>query len=221
MSLLSKNLKLLRNEANLSTSELSNRTGIREDLIIGFENDTFIPNELQLEILCKELKVPYEDISTRDFEVERKEATKNMRNSENRKNYNWYFGDKKTFLLLLLYVIYFLVGVSVIVLILVNQFKDLNIDYMYAWWQQEQPLNYFPIYFVYFLYRKTYILFLIFGIGVVIFFCLLYFRTHEFVFRIWYIFLISLFISLLPFIGIFGSITYFVYCFIRLIRGKY
>ena len=62
MSLLSENLKLLHHESGLSFEELSDRTKIDVILLKAFENDKLVPNDFQLEELCRVLKFPYEDI---------------------------------------------------------------------------------------------------------------------------------------------------------------
>ena len=91
MSNLAENLKLLRNEADLSIEELSEKTGINVILLEAFENDKCTPNEYQLEVLCKVLKIPADEIEERDLQAERKQATQMMRSKENRNNFNWYF----------------------------------------------------------------------------------------------------------------------------------
>lgn len=223
MSILSKNLVLLRNEANISIEELSRRTGIKEELLKGFEEETLIPNDYQLEVICKELRVPFDDIKERDILEERRNASKEMKNKKNRENYNWYFGNKKHFIFYLSYIIFFILAVGIISLLIYFKFKDLNIEYLKAEWSKYQYLNYFPIYFVYFVYINTYILYIILGVIVIVFFLIYYFKICErvFYFRWWYLFFIGLFISLLPLIGIFGSIAFFVMCLVIIIRGKY
>ena len=67
MSLLSENLKLLHLESGLSFEELSERTGIDVILLKAFENEKLVPNEFQLEELCRVLKFPFEDINDRNL----------------------------------------------------------------------------------------------------------------------------------------------------------
>ena len=72
MSIIASNLKLLREEASLTIEELSEKTGINISLIEGFENNKYVPNEYQLEILCKILKMPADEIGE-SFVVDGKE----------------------------------------------------------------------------------------------------------------------------------------------------
>ena len=57
MTNLASNLILLRKEAHLSLEELSEKTGINIKLLDAFEKDQIEPNEYQLEIICKYLKI--------------------------------------------------------------------------------------------------------------------------------------------------------------------
>ena len=122
MSILSENLKLLHQESGLSFEELSIRTGINESIIKAFENEQLEPNEYQLEILCRVLRFPYEDIYDRNLVEERKAATRKMRSNTTREQYNWYFGDRKVFWYYLSYIIFFVVMIIPFFHIVVNSF---------------------------------------------------------------------------------------------------
>ena len=220
MSLIASNLKLLREEASLTIEELSEKTGINISLIEGFENNKYVPNEYQLEILCKILKMPADEIGERDLVLERKTATTKMRSKANRENFNWYFGDKKRFMFYLGYVMYFLFGISILILYYLHKFEGLTMDSLRIFWMQTSSLS-FPGFVIQFFISHTRIGLSIFGIGVSIFILLDYFSRHTFVFQIWYLFWLTTIILLLQLIGIFGSIPYFIYVICRLIKRKY
>lgn len=224
MSILSSNLKLLREEARLSIEELSDRTKINSDILARFEDGTLIPNEYQLEVLCIELHMPYEDISVRDLAEERKVATKEMKNKDNRNNYDWYFGNKKMLILFISYFVFFLISVSLITLfsyyIITSDVFQYNISLFNT---NISPVDKFRLFFnlIYYWFWEIKIVLIIVGIIVIVFFCLYYFSYHTFVFRYWYIFLIGIFITLIPFIGIFGLIALFIFFLIKLIKGRF
>ena len=220
MNYISENLKLLREEALLSIEELSEKTGINSILIESFENGKCIPNEYQLEILCKVLRMPSDEIAVRNLAEERKLATKEMRSKGNRENFNWYFGDKKRFLFYISYVIYFLFGISLLTFIYINKFKDFDIDYLRLEWMWTSSLS-FPVYVIQYFINSTRLGLSIFGLGVSAFIIFDYFTRHTFVFQIWYILWLSAIILFLQLLGIFGSIPYFVYVVYRLIKRKY
>ena len=221
MSIISRNLVLLRKEAGLSITELSNKTGIKEEILIGFEEERLIPNEYQLEVLALALHFPYEDLTVRDISLEREKATKEMKSKSYRENYNWYFGNRRTFGLLLGYVIYFLVGVLIISLLVININKRYSLDMLYQYWLSQSSFSSYIVFIIYFYLSYLRLALAIFGAGVVVFFALDYFSKHTFYFRWWYILWLGLFLSLLYLVGIIGSLVYFVYVLTRLIRGKY
>ncbi len=217
MSNISSNLKLLRNEANLTIEELSEKTGIKQELIIGFESGEYNPNEYQLEVLCKILKMPADEISERNLVEERKTATSKMRSKDNRENFNWYFGNRKRFLFYLGYVVYFVLGIVLLSLYYINKFErlELSFEVLESLWYEDPNLFYYAIsYFIGYGFS-------IFGLGVSAFIVIDYFSKHYFYFRWWYIFWISIIITCLKYIGLFGSIPYFIYVIIKLIKRKY
>ena len=224
MSILANNLKLLRKEANLTIIELSEKTGISPYILEGFENDQFIPNDYQLEVLCQALSMPFEDIKTRNLEEERKNATYLMKDRNNRNNYNWYFGNKRNFILFLSYIIFFVLAMSVVgILIYLTCISKTFVTNWQLLKSNMDKIEKITLFFqlMRYIFSKIYIVLTIIGIVDVVFFSLYYFAYHTFVFRIWYIFLISFFLAMLPFIGLIGSWIMFIYYLVRLIKGKY
>ena len=224
MSILANNLKLLRKEANLSLEELSEKTGISANILEGFETDQFIPNDYQLEVLCHVLLMPFEDIKTRDLETERRNATSMMKEKGNRNNYNWYFGNKRNFILFLSYIIFFIIAMTVvgIMIYLTCISKTFTTNWQLLKTDMDQ-IDKITLFFnlMRYIFQNIYIVLTAIGVIDVVFFCLHYFAYHTFTFRIWYIFLFSFFLAMLPFIGLIGSWIMFIYYLVRLIKGKY
>lgn len=220
MSKLSSNLRLLRNEANLSLEELSERTSINVILLEAFENDKYSPNEYQLEVICKVLRIPYDEISERDLVEERKQATHMMKSKENRNNFNWYFGSRKKFIFYLSYIIYFVVTISLFSLYYINKFENITLDMLRKEWLTTSSLS-FETYVILFYYTHMSVGITIFSLGVSVFLLIDYFSKHSFYFRWWYIFWISFFFTCLQIIGFVGALPYLIYVIIKLIKRKY
>lgn len=222
MSLLSENLKLLHHESGLSFEELSDRTKIDVILLKAFENDKLVPNDFQLEELCRVLKFPYEDIYERNLVEERSSATKKMRSSQTREQYNWYFGDRKVFWFYLGYIIFFVLMVSLLTLYYVNKLKDVNIYEIYTLYKFEFAITSpYWVFFIQFIYNEMFIGLSIFGFGVAGFIAFHYLKTHQFVFHWWMLFFISTILAFLRIFGIVAAIPYLVICISNLIKGKY
>ena len=222
MSLLSENLKLLHLESGLSFEELSERTGIDVILLKAFENEKLVPNEFQLEELCRVLKFPFEDINDRNLGEERKTATKRMRSCQTREQYNWYFGDRKVFWFYLGYIIFFVVMVSLLTLYYVNKLKDISIYEIYTIYKYEYGVTSpYWLFFIRFIYNETFIGLSLLGFGVAGFIAFHYLKTHQFIFRWWMLFFISTILAFLRIFGLVAAIPYLVICISNLIKGKY
>ena len=223
MSILASNLKLLREEASMSINDLSEKTGINEQLLIAFEEDRITPNEYQIEVLCRVLKMPSEDITTRDLKVERAEATKGMRSKETREQYNWYFGNKKRFIFFLCYLFYFVIATSLLIWFIANKIVSEGITWellkeSYYYYNYSYP---FAIYLVLVFWQLFKYAMIIYGLGASFFIIFDFLWGRRVYFRWWYIFWIGVIFTLVVFLGIFGALPYFIYTIVRLIRGKY
>lgn len=223
MSNIAINLKLLRDEARLTTSELAEKTGINERLIIAFENDELVPNDYQLEVLCKVLKMPSDEIASRNLPEERKNATKEMKHTQNRNNYNWYFGNRKHLIFYLCYIAYFLVGVTTLVLYYTYKFDAMGITSQKlhdAFYLQNLSYPYF-VYVILIFWQNMRFGLIAFSFGISFFILFEYFSSHRFVFRWWYIFWITIFVTFIELLGLFGAIPYLIIILIRIIKRKY
>lgn len=222
MSILSENLKLLHQESGKTFEEISELTGIDVIILKAFEQEKLVPNDYQLELLCRVLKFPYEDITVRNLAEERKNATKKMRSSVTREQYNWYFGNRKVFWFYLGYIIYFVVMVTLLSLYYVNKLQDYNFTGLYALYKatyiDAEPYWIFCIMMV---YNEVFLGLSVFGFGVAGFIAFHYLRNHQFVFRWWMLFFISTIIAFLRIFGIVAAIPYLVICITNLIKGKY
>ena len=222
MSLLSENLKLLHQESGLSFEELSEKTGIDVVIIKAFEQEKLVPNDYQLELLCRVLKFPYEDIEERNLTEERKTATKKMRSSATREQYNWYFGNRKVFWFYLGYIIYFVVMITALSLYYINKLKGIDLAGEYAlykiYYTDVEPYWLFCIQVI---YSEVFVGLSVFGFGVAGFIGFHYLKTHQFIFRWWMIFFISTIIAFLRIFGIVAAIPYLIICITNLVKGKY
>ena len=222
MSILSENLKLLHRESGLSYEELSIRTGINESIIKAFENEQLEPNEYQLEILCRVLRFPYEDIYERNLVEERKAATRKMRSNTTREQYNWYFGDRKVFWYYLSYIIFFVVMITGLSLYYINKLSNYNFLEIYYLYKAEYGITLsYTMFCIKIIYSEVYVGLSVFGFGVAGFIGFDYLKKHRFVFRWWMLFFISTIIAFLRIFGIVAAIPYLIICISNLIKGKY
>ena len=232
MSILASNLKLLREEASMSINDLSEKTGINEQLLIAFEEDRITPNEYQIEVLCRVLKMPSEDITTRDLKVERAAATKGMRSKETREQYNWYFGNKKRIIFYIAYLAFFVIATTILALYVTNRINAFFLentmeqlkDYYYIYYSAYP----FVVFLIVFFWQLSKFGFIVYGLGISFFIIFDFLWGRRVYFRWWYIFWIGVIFTLVVFLGIFGALPYFVYTIVRLIkevirsiRGKY
>ena len=222
MSILSDNLKILHQESRLTFEELSEKTGINIEIIKAFESDKLIPNEYQLEELCRVLKFPYEDIYERNLIEERSVATKKMRSAQTREQYNWYFGNRKIFWFYLSYIIFFVIMITLLSLYYVNKLSKVDIAEIYSLYKIYYAITEpYWLFCIKYIYNEVFIGLSIFGFGVAGFIGFDYFRRHQFIFRWWMLFFISSIIAFLRIFGIVAAIPYLVICISNLIKGKY
>ncbi len=218
MSVLSKNIKLLRKESFLSFEEIVEKIGVTKEEFLEWEEGVSEPNEYVLEKVCQVLKMPYEDIRDRDLTLEREEALNKMKKTGAiRRNYDWYFGSKTEKLFHVGYIMYFVVGLIVAILVF-NFMQSLYGDY-------SELLEFYPGYTIeelklklFFENLTTCLSFYTFGAG--IFILIWYFKRHTFVFRWWYIMWIGILLTLLSIIGAVGCIPFFIYSIVKLFPKK-
>lgn len=211
MKYISTNIKVLREEARLSYEELSEITNINIQRLKEFEKGKTIPTEEEIEILCKPLRIHYEDIIERDILSERNDAGKRMRKSQDRNNYNWYLGDRKKFGL---YFSYFLIITLGLCLITITS-KITGIDIIFR-----LDLNGMLIPTTWLEAFITSYLLMSYPAGICFIVWLLIKLRYRFVW--WHIFWLSFVISLIPVVGAFSMIPGIGYSFYKSIikRGK-
>lgn len=217
MSILSKNLKLLRKESYLSLDEIVDKVGITKEEYTKWEEGIGEPNDIVLEKLCQVLKMPYEDIRERDLTEERDEALSQMKGKKDRKNFDWYFGSKTEKMFHLAYIIYFIVGLSLAILVC-NLLQLRYGDYSMV------SLNY-PNYTLEYIKILLFVLDLIkcigvFVVGCGVFMLIWFLKRHTIPIYWWYIWFISFIITALIIISALGCIPFFVYSIIKLIKKK-
>lgn len=214
MSVLSRNLKLLRKESYLSFEEIVEKIGVTEEEFLAWEEGVSEPNELQLEIACKVLKMPYEDIRERDLTLERDEALAQMKGGKTRKNYDWYFGSRTAKLFYIGYIVYFVVGL-VITYLVWDFLQSLYGDYSVL--QEVYPEMTISQIKLMVMFEDLVSCLSVFAFGAGIFMAVWYFKRHTFRFSWWYILWFSLLLTIFVIIAAIGCIPFFVYSIIQLL----
>lgn len=213
MSILSKNLKLLRKESYLSFEEIVEKIGCTEEEFIEWEEGVTEPDEYTLEKICQVLRMPYEDIRERDLSLEREAALKQMKGSASRKNYDWYFGSKTEKLFHLGYILYFVIGLSIALLVwkkMMPTDEVINKLLEYNWELTFEQLK------IQIIIERLVSCLSVFVGGAGIFIIIWYFKRHTFKFSIWYIFWFSLILAVFLIISAVACIPFFVYSIIKL-----
>lgn len=205
---LGSNIKVLREEARLKEQDLAEALSVSVEEIKSFEKGTKVPTKDQVLKILPLLRIGHYDIMTRNILEERNNALKAMRNSKERNNYNWYFGDRSVVILNILY----LILIPLVFLILafpLRSFVSFINFYIgeYAIISKETPI----------LQAYTVVSF-ISGVLIVINFL----KSINYVFRLWHIIWLSLLLTICVFIGLIGTIPYYIYIVVRLIvlRGR-
>lgn len=217
MSILSKNLKLLRKESYLSFEEIVEKIGVTEEEFLSWEEGLSEPDEETLEIVCRVLRMPYEDIRDRDLTLEREEATKQMKNKGVRKDYDWYFGSKTAKLFHIGYILYFIIGLIVAILVwrkMISMYGDFTelLEFFPGMTVEQIKLKY--------MFQDLVSCLAVFAFGAGIFIAVWFFKRHTFVFNPWYILWFSLLLLLFVIIAAVTCIPFFVYSIIQLFPKK-
>lgn len=211
MKYIATNIKVLREEARLSYEELSEITSIEVDKLKSFEKGKVVPTKKEVEILCKPLRIHYEDIIERDILSERNEAGRRMKKGKDRTNYNWYLGDRKV---VAIYLVYFLVIVLGLIGITALS-KLLQID-LFVYMKDNKLIVETP--FIEAL--LTGYIIMSFPSGVAFIVWLLIKLRYRFVW--WHIFWLSFVVSLIPVVGAISMLPSIGYSFYKSVikRGK-
>lgn len=217
MSILSENLKLLRKESYLSFEEIVEKIGVTEEKFIEWEEGLSEPDEYTLEIACKVLKMPYEDIRDRNLTLEREEALKEMKSGNTRKNYDWYFGSKTAKLFYIGYIAYFVVGL--IIAFWVCRMITPNDDVIRELLEYNVGLTFEQLKFK-LLSQNLISCLSVFSGGAGIFIAVWYFKRHTFRFSPWFIFRLGLLLSIAVIISSVACIPFFIYAIIQLIPKR-
>lgn len=217
MSILSKNLKLLRKESYLSFEEIVEKIGVTEEEFLSWEEGISEPDEETLEIVCRVLRMPYEDIRDRDLTLEREEATKQMKNKGVRKDYDWYFGSKTAKLFHIGYILYFIIGLIVAILVwrkMISMYGDFTelLEFFPGMTVEQIKLKY--------MFQDLVSCLAVFAFGAGIFIAVWFFKRHTFVFNPWYILWFSLLLLVFVIIAAVTCIPFFVYSIIQLFPKK-
>lgn len=211
MKFIATNIKVLREEARLTFEELSEITEIEVERLKGFEKGKIVPTEIEVEILCKPLRIHYEDIIERDILSERNDAGRRMKKGADRKNYNWYLGDRKILAIYLTYLLVAIIGLVGITFL--SKLTDIDLIIKSIETEQLMPTTYFEA------FATAYIL-MSFPAGVAFIVWLLIKLRYRFAW--WHIFWLSFVISLIPIIGALTILPGIGYSFYKSIikRGK-
>ena len=210
MKYISSNIKVLRQEARLSFEDLSLITSIEVEKLKMFEKGKIIPTLEEVRLLCKPLRISFDDIIERDILQERNDAGKRMRKSADRNNYNWYLGNRKVFALYLIYFILVILGLAILSI----ASKVTNIDFFLI---KENNII-LPTTWIEAV-LSSYIV-MSYPVGVCFLVWLLIKIRYRFVW--WHIFWLSFVISLIPVAGVIVMLPSIGYSFYKSIikRGK-
>ena len=211
MKYISTNIKVLRIEARLTYEELSEITNISVESLKLFEKGKLVPSTKEVEILCKPLRISYDDIIERDILSERNDAGRRMRKSSERNNYNWYLGNRNIFGIYLGYMLFILIGLIGIAILS----KVLGIDFITI---VDESGILLPTTWMEAIITSFVIMSYPSGIAFIIW--LLIKIRYRFVW--WHIFFISFVISLIPICGIIIILPSIGYSFYKSVikRGK-
>lgn len=211
---LASNIKVLRQEARLSIEEFAEKAGVSVDTVKAWENGTSKPYTKDLMIICPILRIHEDDILERDIASERMEATKRMKHSNVRSNYNWYYGSRRKIIFYLLPVIIIpvLFLLTYLVVTSTSSFEELIAFYE----SQKIEVN-FMIKYYYIVYP-----YIASGICASVFIIIELIKKFGRYFRVWYIYLIISFASVILAILLLMLIPYYIYCLYQLFikRGK-
>lgn len=202
------NIQILRKEARLSPSELGEKMNVDEITVKDWESNKLIPSTNEIIKLCSILRISHYDMMTRDIKTERNEAGIKLKNSKDRKNYNWYYGDHKVVILNLIY----LIGIPLLYVFFVFFWNFVPIDLALL-------VKLITLFKGAFPYVVAYVgVSLVSGLIISITFMI----KHRYRFQFWHIFLISLFITVVELVGLIGTIPYYIYTLVKLIilRGR-
>ncbi len=217
MSILSKNLKLLRKESYLSFEEIVEKIGVTEEEFIEWEEGISEPDEDTLETICQVLKMPYEDIRDRDLTLEREDALKQMKGNGVRKNYDWYFGSRTAKLFHIGYIVYFIIGLAVALYVWRKIIPSDEVIKIFS--EEILDMTFEQLKFQ-ILFRELITCLSVFAGGAGIFIAVWYFKRHTFVFNPWYILWFSLLIIVYIIISAIACIPFFVYSIMQLIPKR-
>lgn len=211
MKYIATNIKVLREEARLSFEELSEITSIDVERLKQIEKGKILPTEKEVEILCKPLRIHYEDIIERDILSERNEAGRRMKKGADRKNYNWYYGDRKVLGIYLTYLLVAVIGLVGITFL--SKFTGIDLIIRLNEAGQLLPTTYLEAFIT------AYVL-MSFPAGVAFIVWLLIKLRYRFAW--WHIFWLSFVLSLVPVVGALTIIPGIGYSFYKSVikRGK-
>lgn len=211
MKFIATNIKVLREEARLTFEELSEITEINVEKLKAFEKGKIVPTEYEVNLLCKPLRIHYEDIIERDILSERNEAGRRMRKGADRTNYNWYLGNRKVLAVYLTYLLVALIGLTGLTFLS----KLTGIDFIIRLNDMGQimPTTYFEA------FATAYII-MSYPAGVAFIVWLLIKLRYRFAW--WHIFWLTFVIGLIPVIGALSIVPGIGYSFYKSIikRGK-
>lgn len=205
---LGSNIKVLRIEARLKEIDLAKALNVTVEDVKSWEKGLTVPSTDQVIKMLPLLRIGHYDIMTRNIQEERDNADKALRKSKDRKNYNWYYGDKNSVLLDILY----LVLVPALFLLFLFPLRSLakfliiNIG-EFVLVGPNAPII------------QAYVI-VAFISGVLMAISIL--KRVRYQFQVWHLFWLAPAFAVVTLIGVIGTIPYYIYIIIRLIvlRGR-
>ncbi len=207
MSNIHTNIKVLRTESRLSQEEFAEKIGVDTQKVVLWEKGKLDPTSNEIKIMCPVLRIHEEDFLERDIMAERNEAGRRMKHSDDRKNYDWYYGSKTMMAFYISYLIIVPVVMALVYFLYQMQIKDILIP------DVSTPENIQEIEALLNMYKWLYTL-ISGGIVTSVYVLIYLFKNRIIVFRYWYIFIIGTLISVLiivctmAMIGVYGFAFY-------------
>lgn len=203
---LGSNINILRKEQRISIDDFAGIVNIDKNIIKQIEQGKVIPSFDEVETISKALRISHRDIMVRNIKEERSIADKSMRNSKDRKNYDWYYGSTKRVVLDLIYLIcvpiLFILGLFVFYPLSKNAFTDSTLYNLIG-----ENIKYVIAYII-----CSIITGVIFTINVL--------RKYNYHFVWWHIFCFSTVSVLVEAVGVLITVPYYIYKLVNLIIKK-
>lgn len=197
------NIRQLRIEKRMSTTEFAKELNVAEDIVKAWEKGEAIPSEDEIKKMVEILRISYYDMMTRDILREREETTEKMKKSKERISYNWYYGSRKKVVLDIIYLVSIPLVFLIAFLLTKNLKYELDGEIIQISTAARIVIAYCPC---------AIISGVIFLTNIVL--------RYQIKFQFWYIFIIQFIIGISIVVSFFITIPYYIYIIYNLIKKR-